>query len=357
MFLNPERSMSHSTEQESENAESSHWNIEYHFDADDTKLEKASTASDNDVFASIWYPSLPATKNLPLCFSKPYLHHQDFKDSDQALRYIMRYFNCQTIHQSLKSFPNLYNDFIYSNTYVETHCFDSLQHYIKTIRALCVILHIHTKPLHCSMYPIVEINFSAPALNTCSHRRVLLANVNPAKIQQQAIDQRQTDNSLHFFTLHDHQSIVQLPQFNTALYQLNYAGEHVINEWREVKKERARKRKERERRKKAEKMVKLHWLLNRELCKVHKLSTNGRCRPMKWWPVVEEWEEVVVMAKVKKEEWSIPLKVKKEEPSSPKIPIKVEELPTPQLLYPSHPSRYTSLDPNTFSWGENAMVN
>ena len=72
--------------------------------------------------------------------------------------------------------------------------------------------------------------------------------------------------------------------------------------------------------------------------------------------MVQEWEEAVALAKMKKEEWSIPLKVKKEEPSAPKIPIKVEEPPTPQLLYPSHPSRYTSLDPNTFDWGENAMV-
>ena len=59
--------------------------------------------------------------------------------------------------------------------------------------------------------------------------------------------------------------------------------------------------------------------------------------------------------KIKKERQSIPLKVK-EEPSSPKIPIKVEEPPTPNLLYPSHPSRYTSLDPNSFDWGKNAMV-
>ena len=72
---------------------------------------------------------------------------------------------------------------------------------------------------------------------------------------------------------------------------------------------------------------------------------------------MEEWEEAVVLAKIKKEEWLIPLKVKKEEPLSPKTPIKVEEPPTPQLLYPSQPSRYTSLDPNTFDWDENAMVN
>ena len=117
-------------------------------------------------------------------------------------------------------------------------------------------------------------------------------------------------------------------------------------------------------RKKAEKVRKLHRMLNRALCQAHKVSTDGRCLPMQWWPVVKEWEEAVALARIKKEkdlvekeEQSIPLAVKKEEPSSPKIPIKVEELPTPQLLYPSRPSRYTSLDPNTFNWGENAMVN
>ena len=71
--------------------------------------------------------------------------------------------------------------------------------------------------------------------------------------------------------------------------------------------------------------------------------------------MVEEWEEAVALAKIKKEEQLIPLKVKKEEPSSAKIPIKVEEPPSPQLLYPSCLSRYTSLDPNTFDWGKNAM--
>ena len=119
--------MSHSTEHNSEYAES---NMEYHSNVDDTKLEEASTTSDDDVFASIQYPSPPPTKNIPLCFPEPYLCNQDFKDSDQALRYITKYFNHQTIHQSLKSFPNLYNDFIYSNTYVETHCVNSLQCYI-----------------------------------------------------------------------------------------------------------------------------------------------------------------------------------------------------------------------------------
>ena len=126
MLLNPERSMSHSKEQDSGCAESSQTDTEYHSNVDSTESEEASTASDDDVFASIWYPSLPWAKNFPLRFPKPYLCNQDFKDSDQALRYIMKYFNLQTIHQSLKSFPRLYNDFIYSNTYVETHRFNSL---------------------------------------------------------------------------------------------------------------------------------------------------------------------------------------------------------------------------------------
>ena len=91
-------------EQVSKHAESSHQTTEYHSDGDGTKLEVPSTASDDDVFTSIQYPSLPPAKNFPLHFPKPYLHNQDFKGSDQALRYTMRYFNHQTIHQSLKSF-------------------------------------------------------------------------------------------------------------------------------------------------------------------------------------------------------------------------------------------------------------
>ena len=70
------------------------------------------------------------------------------------------------------------------------------------------------------MHPIVEINYSAPALNTCLHRRNLLGNVNPAEVQQQAIDQGETDDSHHFFTLPNnlnHNSIVQLTQNDTLL--------------------------------------------------------------------------------------------------------------------------------------------
>ena len=153
------------------------------------------------------------------------------------------------------------------------------------------------------MCPSVKINYSAPALNTCAHRQALLQNVIPAKIQQQVVDQGETNDFLHFFTLPNnlnHNSIVRLPMHDTILYQLQYAGEHVIDEWREVKKERARKRKQRELRKKVEKMVWLHRLLNRELCQVHKLSLDGRGLPMRWWPVVGEWEEAGALVKIKR---------------------------------------------------------
>ena len=130
MFLNPERSMLYSMEQSSECAESSHIRMEYHFNTDGPESYEASTASEDDVFTSIWYPSPPPAKNFSLCFPKPYLQNQDFKDPDQALRYIKRYFNHKTIHTSLKVFPNLTKDFIYANTYVDSHCFNSLQCYI-----------------------------------------------------------------------------------------------------------------------------------------------------------------------------------------------------------------------------------
>ena len=131
MFLNPERSMSHSMEHDSECAESSHQSMEYHSDTDGSKSGEASTESDDDVFASIRYPSPLPAKNFPLCFPKPYLLNRDFKDSNQALRYIRRHFNNKTIHNSLVAFPSLHNDFIYSNTYVDTHRFESLSCYIE----------------------------------------------------------------------------------------------------------------------------------------------------------------------------------------------------------------------------------
>ena len=153
----------------------------------------------------------------------------------------------------------------------------------KMVGASSEILHIHTKSLHRSMYPIVKINYSTPALNTHSHKWALLQNIDLAHVQAQAQQQGETNNYLHLFTLPnnlDNNSIVRLLQNDTTAYQLEYAGNNIVDAWKEVKREKVRKRKQRELRKKAEKMVKLHRELNRALCQAHKLSTDGRGLPM-----------------------------------------------------------------------------
>ena len=117
------------------------------------------------------------------------------------------------------------------------------------------------------MCPLVNIIYSTPTQDMHSQRQALLQNVNPTDVQQQVIDEGETINSLHYFTLPNnlnHNLIIWLPMNNMLLYQFQYAGENMINQWREVK-ERARKRKQREMKKKAEKMAKLHRLLNRML--------------------------------------------------------------------------------------------
>ena len=130
MFLNPGRSMPHSMEQDSKQAESSQKNTEYHSEPGDTKLEEASTPSDNDIFTSIQYPSTSPSKKFPLWFPKPYLCNRDFRNSHQALKYIMRYFNFESIHQSIVLFPNLSWDFLYQNTFVEPYQFTQLECHI-----------------------------------------------------------------------------------------------------------------------------------------------------------------------------------------------------------------------------------
>ena len=91
--------------------------------------------------------------------------------------------------------------------------------------------------------------------------------------------QDETDNYLHYFTLPnnlDNNLIIRLLQNDTA-YQLQYAGNEMFDTWKE---EKVRKRKQRELRKKAEKMAKLNRELNRVLCQAHKLSKDGRGKPM-----------------------------------------------------------------------------
>ena len=62
-----------------------------------TESEDGSTASEEDMFLSIQYPSPPY-------FPTPYLHNQDFRDPDKALKYIMKHFNLKTIHNSIQRF-------------------------------------------------------------------------------------------------------------------------------------------------------------------------------------------------------------------------------------------------------------
>ena len=80
----------------------SHQESEYNSNLD-SESEEGSTASKEDMFLSIWYPSPP---NFPT----PYLHNQEFRDPDKALRYIMKNFNFETVIKSLQSFPNFSAD-------------------------------------------------------------------------------------------------------------------------------------------------------------------------------------------------------------------------------------------------------
>ena len=86
----------------------------------DSESEEGSTASEEDTFLSIWYPSLPYLPTAYLC-------NQDFSSSEEALRYIMKHFKLEMIQESVKDFPNLSKNFIYSNNYVDPDCFTLLK--------------------------------------------------------------------------------------------------------------------------------------------------------------------------------------------------------------------------------------
>ena len=123
----------------------------------DPELEEGSTTFEEDMFLSIWYPSPPY-------FPKPYLHNQDFRSPDKALKYIMKHFNLETIHKSVKQFPYLSHDFIYSNTFVDPDHFILLQHYInKSIRECNAYLQKWLE-LHSRYIAFDELN---PLVITC----------------------------------------------------------------------------------------------------------------------------------------------------------------------------------------------
>ena len=71
----------------------SHQELEYYSDSD-SESEEGSTASEEDMFLSIWYPSLPH-------FPTPYLCNWDISDPDKALKYITKNFNYKTVIKCL----------------------------------------------------------------------------------------------------------------------------------------------------------------------------------------------------------------------------------------------------------------
>ena len=125
MFLNLKETMSYILKHISKDKKASHNESENNPNSE-SKLEEGSTASEEDTFLSIWYPSPPY-------FPTPYLHNWDFTDPEKALRYIVKHFNLETIHKSMKLFPDLSHNFIYSNTFVDPDCFLLLKHYINKL--------------------------------------------------------------------------------------------------------------------------------------------------------------------------------------------------------------------------------
>ena len=114
--------MSQPSEHDSVAKKSSHDGSETHSKSE-TESEEGSTASEDDVFLSIRFPSPPN-------FHTPYLHNRDFLDAERARRYITKHFNLKNIREGLRRYPDLSKDIIYHNTFVAPEHFESLQRYI-----------------------------------------------------------------------------------------------------------------------------------------------------------------------------------------------------------------------------------
>ena len=114
--------MSQPSEKHSKTKKSSHDGSE-HTSGSETESEEGSTASEDDTFLSIRFPSPPN-------FHTPYLHNQDFLDAKRARRYITKHFNLENIREGLRRYPDLSKDVIYHNTFVAPEHFESLQRYI-----------------------------------------------------------------------------------------------------------------------------------------------------------------------------------------------------------------------------------
>ena len=114
--------MSQPSDMHSEAKKSSHHDSEHDFESE-TESEEGSMASEDDTFLSIQFPSPP---NYPT----PYLCNQDFLDAERARKYIMKHFNLENIKEGLQCYPDLSQDILYHNTFIDPDHFDSLQHYI-----------------------------------------------------------------------------------------------------------------------------------------------------------------------------------------------------------------------------------
>ena len=89
------------------------------------------------------------------------------------------------------------------------------------------------------MYPIVNITYSAPTMNT--HSRRCTPILDPDKI-----DNGYGAFNIQFFfalpNIMDKNNIVQLIQCDTTIYDLEDLGPEAIMEWKGIKKNKARKR-------------------------------------------------------------------------------------------------------------------
>ena len=115
--------MSQPSAQNTEAKKPSHDDLETSSESE-TESEEGSMASEEDMFLSIRFPSLPH-------FYTPYLRNQDFLDSERARKYIMKHFNLKNIREGLRCYPDLSRDILYHNTFVVPGHFESLQCYIK----------------------------------------------------------------------------------------------------------------------------------------------------------------------------------------------------------------------------------
>ena len=114
----------------------------------ETKLEEGSTASDEDMFLSIQFPSLPN-------FHTPYLRNRDFLDAERARKYITKHFNIENIREDLRRYSDLSKHIIYHNTFVTPEHFESLQCYInRSIRDRNAALQIWSE--HIARYLVSD---------------------------------------------------------------------------------------------------------------------------------------------------------------------------------------------------------